>query len=83
MTEDPLKAARRYVHRGQERLRQQAILVEELLQEGQLVAAARSKKLLVEMQHAQLERQRWLLAEELYALQQGIWPVTTAAEHAA
>ena len=82
MTEDPLKAARSYVHRGQERLRQQVTLVEELLQEGQLVAVARSRKMLVEMEHAQLERQRWLLAEELYASQQGIWPATTAAEHA-
>ena len=70
MSDDSLAVARRYVHEGQERLRQQAALVEELLLEGQALAAERSRRLLVEMKRTQLERQRWLIAEELHVRQQ-------------
>ena len=70
MSDDPLAAARRYVQEGQERLRQQAVLVEELLREGQTLAAERSRRLLVEMERIQLERRRWLIAEELHVRQQ-------------
>ena len=72
MSEDSLAAARRYVREGQERLRQQALLVEELLQEGQILAAERSRRLLVEMERIQLERQRWLLSEELCLYEQAM-----------